>query len=273
MKKLDNRAAIVTGGGSGIGRATCLALAAKGSRVLVADLDADRADAVAAEIQDHGGTAAGMPCDVACPEDIETMRDFALREFDRLDVIVNNAGVHAHGLPQDIPYAEWERVWKVNVMSVVSTIRILLPTFLEQEAGHIVNVASINGLYPYTYDRLPYTASKAAVVAMSEALAMYVRPRGVGVSCVCPAAVANTNIRELMPFFGARRVPQESGLPPIEPSDVANLIIGAIESDTFLVMTHDELWDLMRRRVEDNEGLLQEQTAKLAERDAEYGQL
>ena len=99
------------------------------------------------------------------------------------------------------------RVVDINLMSVVRSLTVFLPSLLGQGSGHIVNTASTAGLFPYGYDRLPYTTTKHAIVGLSESLAVYLRPRGIGVSCFCPAGVM-TNIVEQITFYGEPRPPR-----------------------------------------------------------------
>jgi NAD(P)-dependent dehydrogenase (short-subunit alcohol dehydrogenase family) len=186
MKDLAGRCAVITGGAGGIGRGAALAFARRGMRLLLADIDAAGLEATAQDVRALGAQAAVAACDVGAAETFERLRDQARAEFGGCDLLMNNVGVLIGGRPQDIPPGEWERVLNTNLMSVVRSQAAFLPDFLARGSGHIVNVASMAGLYPYAYDRLPYAASKAAVVAISEGLFMYLRPRGVGVTLVCP---------------------------------------------------------------------------------------
>ena len=120
---------------------------------------------------------------------------------------MNNVGVLAVGPVEDIPLEGWQRVIDINLMSVVRSLTVFLPGLLEQGSGHIVNTASTAGLFPYGFDRLPYTTTKHAIVGLSESLAVYLRPRGIGVSCFCPAGVM-TNIMEQITFYGEPRPPR-----------------------------------------------------------------
>ena len=135
-----------------------------------------------------------------------------LAEFGSIDVVVNNVGVMVAGRPEAIPVDEWQRVLDLNVLGTVRSNRVFLPLLMEQGRGHVVNTASASGILNYAYDRTPYAASKAAVVMLSEALFMYLRPYGVGVSCLCPAGVA-TNILEQIRFVG-EQLPLERARPP-----------------------------------------------------------
>ena len=109
------------------------------------------------------------------------------QEFGRIDVVMNNVGVLAVGAVEDIPLEAWQRIVDINLMSVVRSNLVFLPLLIEQGSGHVVNTASTAGLLPYGFDRLPYTATKHAVVGLSQSLAVYLRPKGIGVSCLCPA--------------------------------------------------------------------------------------
>src|SRR5579884_3663273 len=202
--ELPGSVTLLTGAGSGIGRGTALALARRDCRVVVTDLDEERARAVASEI---GSSAVGVRCVVTSLAELEAARDLALRAFGRIDLVMNNVGGLAVGAVEDIPLEAWARIVDINLMSVVRSLRVFLPGLLEQGSGHIVNTASTAGLFPYGYDRLPYTTTKHAIVGLSESLAVYLRPKGIGVSCFCPAGVM-TNIAEQITFYGEPHPPR-----------------------------------------------------------------
>lgn len=259
MDDLLGKVALVTGGGSGIGRGAALALAAAGAHVVVADVDRDRAMSVADEASWRGTDCFGITLDVNDPRAYETARDVILRRLGRVDVVMNNVGVVAAGLPEEIPLAEWERVMSTNLLSIVRSNAVFLPLLLEQRSGHVVNTASATGLFQYEYERMPYSVSKAAVIALSEALALYLHPRHVGVTCLCPGPVA-TNIRQQVTFSGApvRMHPPVKGMTPADPIAVGEMVVDAIRRDRFLVLTHPELHDLLVERAKDPEGFLAE---------------
>lgn len=250
--ELDRAVAVVTGGGSGIGRAAAHALAGRGAHVVVTDLDGDRAATVAGEL---GGDALALACDVTRVADLTTVRDRAVERFGRVHIVMNNVGILAVGDVLDIPLDAWQRVIDVNLMSVVRSNQVFLPMLLEQRRGHIVNTASTAGLLPYGFDRLPYTATKHAVVGLSESLALYLRPHGVGVSCLCPAGVA-TNILEQITFFGEPRPPRGPSLPVVDAAVVGELVADSIEANRFLVLTAPEVLDELRERAADPEAYL-----------------
>ena len=244
---LSSAVAVVTGAGSGIGRASAIALAKRGARIVVSDIDGDRALAVADTI---GGSAVGLACDVTRMADLEAARDLALDRFGSVDVVMNNVGVLAVGAVEDIPLDAWQRIIDVNLLGIVRSNLVFLPVLLGQGRGHIVNTASTAGLLPYGYDRLPYTTTKHAVVGLSESLALYLRPKGIGVTCLCPAGVV-TNIVEQITFFGPPRTPRSPSLPLSDADTVGELVADAIAEDRFLVLTAPEVAGELRERARD----------------------
>jgi NAD(P)-dependent dehydrogenase (short-subunit alcohol dehydrogenase family) len=260
---LTRAVAVLTGAGSGIGRATAHALARRGARVVVTDLDGDRAATVAAEVAEVAGIAgqsAWARCDVCSTDDLEAARDLALSRFGRVDLVMNNVGVLAVGTVEDIPLEAWQRVVDVNLLGIVRSNLVFLPGLLAQGSGHVVNTASTAGLLPYGHDRLPYTATKHAVVGLSEALALYLRPRGIGVSCLCPAGVA-TNIVEQITFYGTPQPMRAPDFPIVEADAVGELVAAAVETDRFLVLTAPEVADELRERGADLDAYLARLTA------------
>jgi NAD(P)-dependent dehydrogenase (short-subunit alcohol dehydrogenase family) len=268
MQDLTGRAAVVTGGGSGIGRASALSLGRAGVAVVVADIDGQRAASVAAEIAAAGGRAVGRRSDVSSDADVADLRETALGELGRVDIVMNNVGVLAMGLPENIPISAWQRLIDVNLVSVARSLSVFLPGLLAQGSGHIVNTASTAGLYAYSYERLPYSATKGAVVALSEALALYARPRGVGVTVLCPGPVT-TNIGQQVQVFGELGPIRGPALAPLDPAVVGDQVVDAIRRDVFFLPTHPEVHDILVDRANDPEGFLNRQVALLAAQDAE----
>jgi NAD(P)-dependent dehydrogenase (short-subunit alcohol dehydrogenase family) len=249
---LPDAVAVITGAGSGIGRASVRALAQRGARIVVTDVDEDRARDVAGEI---GDAAVDIRCDVTRIGDLEAARDLALARFGRIDIVMNNVGVLAVGAVEDIPLAAWERIVDINLMGIVRSNVVFLPHLLEQGRGHVVNTASMAGLLPYGFDRLPYTTTKHAVVGLSESLALYLRPLGIGVTCLCPAGVA-TNIVEQITFYGAPRAPRAPALPISDAESVGELVADAIADGRFLVLTAPEAAAELLERARDVDAYL-----------------
>jgi NAD(P)-dependent dehydrogenase (short-subunit alcohol dehydrogenase family) len=261
---LDGAVAVLTGSGSGIGRATAISLAARGSSLVVSDLSGERAAAVAAEITDRGGSATSLACDVADLGALERLRDVALERFGRIDLVMNNVGVIAMGPPESLPLQEWQRIIDINLVGIVRSNLVFLPLLIEQGQGHVVNTASMSGLLAHGYDRLPYVTTKHAVVGMSESLALYLTPLGVGVTCLCPSGVP-TNIREQITFFGAASTPRSPDYPFMDAADVGELVADAVSGGTFLVLTAPAVHDEMVERVADIDAYIAKHAAILKE--------
>jgi NAD(P)-dependent dehydrogenase (short-subunit alcohol dehydrogenase family) len=204
--------------------------------VVVTDIRADRAEAVASEVHAAGGTAIDVRCDVSSLAEIEGVRDACLEAFGRVDVVMNNVGVLAVGPPELIPIEEWERIIDINLMGLVRSNAVFLPLLLAQGRGHVVNTASVAGLFPYGFDRLPYTTTKHAIVGLSESLALYLRPHGIGVSCLCPAGVM-TNITEQMRFFGGSSSVRSPDFPMLGAEAAGELVADGIAEGRFLLLT------------------------------------
>ena len=250
--EIDGGVGVLTGAGSGIGRATAVELARRGMRLVVSDVLAERAAETAAIIHDAGGEAVSLAVDVTEVAELEVLRETCLGQFGTLDLVMNNVGVIAMGPPESLPLAEWQRVVDINLLGMVRSNLVFLPHLIEQGRGHVVNTASVSGLLAHGFDRLPYVTTKHAVVGMSESLALYLRPQGIGVTCVCPSGVA-TNIVEQISFFGPATRPRSPDHPIVGPEVVGRLVADAVESDRFLVLTVPEVVDELVERATDIE--------------------
>ena len=262
MEGFEGKVAIVTGAGSGLGRATAMALARHGAAlVLVGRTEAPLAEAVAA-IEEAGGHAVALACDVRDEDAFTRMRDLALDRFGRIDIIMNNAAAISIGYPEDIPLEEWQRVFDVNLMAIVRSNHVFLPHLLAQGSGQLINVASADGLYGFGYDRLPYAVSKAAVVQLTEGLALYLKPRGIGVTCFCPGPVA-TNIADHMTAFGRPLDVHGAGetIAMVDAQQAANDILAAVRAGVFLAVTHPQILDNSRERIADMDRFIDRQIA------------
>jgi NAD(P)-dependent dehydrogenase (short-subunit alcohol dehydrogenase family) len=256
---LTSAVAVITGAGSGIGRATARSRARRGTRVVVTDVDGDRATTVAGELGDRGVAAT---CDVTSLADLEGARDLALDRFGRVDLVMNNVGVIALGPVEAIPFDAWQRVVDINLLGTVRSNLVFLPLLLEQGSGHVVNTASTAGLLPYGFDRLPYTATKHAIVGLSESLALYLRDRGVGVSCLCPAGVA-TNIVEQITVYGEPAMPRSPAFPVVDAESVGELVADGVSEGRFLILTAPEAADEVREHGADIDAYLSRLAAEL----------
>jgi NAD(P)-dependent dehydrogenase (short-subunit alcohol dehydrogenase family) len=186
---MHGQVAFVTGGASGIGRALCGALVARGASVVVADINASRAAAVAHDLTATGpGSATSLSLDVADARGFEEAVRNAHADQGRVDLLFNNAGIGVGGPVEELGLAHWERTLDVNLRGVVHGVRAVYPLMLEQRSGHIVNTASLAGLLPFPLG-VPYAMTKHAVVGLSVSLRSEAAVHGVRVSAVCPGVI------------------------------------------------------------------------------------
>lgn len=247
MPHLNNKVAIITGGASGIGKGCTEAFIAAGAKVIIADIDDASAQQLAKEM---GASAIAVHCDVCEAGAFEQLREAALNHFGQIDIVMNNAGTLTSGKPEEIPLSEWQRVFDINFMSTVRSNEVFVPHFIEQGHGHLVNTASFSGLYSYAYDRLPYAASKAALIQLSEGLALYLKPLGIGVTCLCPGPVKTNIMSSLKTVFSEGldiRGPGEQ-FELMEAREVGDLVAEAISSNTFMLQTHPKVAQLLIER-------------------------
>ena len=221
MGLLDGRAAVVTGGASGIGRATCRRMTEEGARVAVLDVEGDAAEAVAKEI---GGVAYAV--DVGDPDGLRDAVDAAATEIGGLSIMYNNAGTAAFNRMHEYDPAEWERVLRVNLTGVWAGFRAAVPHLLAGGGGSIVSTASISGTRPAAGEG-PYAASKAAVAALTASAALEYGP-AIRVNAVSPGMIRTTMTAPWFEFMPDQEDRFEKGTPVArvgEPEDVADVVV------------------------------------------------
>jgi NAD(P)-dependent dehydrogenase (short-subunit alcohol dehydrogenase family) len=267
MQTLQGKVAVITGGASGIGRATANAMARRGARIVVADLDAQSAKEVVAEVASNGGEAIAVHCDVSDANAFNALKACALDRFGAVDLVMNNVGVLTRGRPDHLPIEEWHRIIDTNLMSIVRSNLVFVPHFIEQGSGHIVNTASLAGLFTYSYDRLPYAACKAAIVQISEGLNLFLKPQGIGVTLLCPGPVLTNIVLSLPPSFGPE-VPLRgpgAGFALLTADTVGEQVAQAVLSDTFIVYTHENTRDILVDRASDWNAFMARKVAELSQ--------
>jgi len=184
--RLSNRSALITGGGSGIGRAIARAMAVEGASVAVVDLDQASATETSRLIVESGGRATAYQGDVSSSRDVKSFIARQAADFAGLDILVNNAGMGQLGTVVELEEETWDRVMAVNVRSVFLCSRAAIPRM--PRGGKIVNVASVAGLVA-SGGRAAYCASKGAVVMLTRAMAVDCAPLGINVNAICPGVV------------------------------------------------------------------------------------
>ena len=266
--ELDGTVCVVTGGASGIGRATALELARRGARaVAIADVNETRLQEAAAELVVLGATAIPVRCDVSRDEDVDRLRDTVLDAFGRVDVVMNNAGVVLLGPADTLTMAEWDWILQINLYGVIRGVRAFVPQLRHQQRGWLVNTASVAGLYAHAWDVIPYVTAKFGVAGLTEALALYLRPLGVGVSLLCPGRV-ETNMADTARVGGTPDIGQWLQAMPLEapvaPAVPGRLVCDAIEQDRYLILTHpDAVRPRLAERAIDPDGFVRHQIERL----------
>lgn len=268
MDDVTDKVAVVTGAASGIGRSLAGAFAAEGMRLVLSDIEAGPLEVVADELRATGADVFAVTADVSVASDVERIATAAMDVFGALHVACNNAGVAAGGLSWEIDVEDWRWVLGVNLFGVIHGIHSFVPRIIESGGGHVVNTASMAGLTSNA-GMGPYNASKHAVVTLSETLGLELsmtHPE-VGVTVVCPGWV-RTQINR-----SERNRPQRSEPTPgrsggtddggglrsivdqliesgLEPDDIAAMVVDAIRTNRFYVLTHPEWQSQVSQRVE-----------------------
>jgi NAD(P)-dependent dehydrogenase (short-subunit alcohol dehydrogenase family) len=199
MSEHAGRVAVITGGGSGVGRAAAELLAERGAAVVIGDRDGARAGAVADGITAAGGQAVAVPADVTKAADAVSVVEAAVRSFDRVDMLVTSAGIQRYGTVADTDEQTWDEVFAVNVKGVYLAARAAIP-WLRRTSGAIVVVSSVQALCTQA-NVAAYTASKGALNALVRAMAVDEAAHGVRVNAVCPGSVDTPMLRASAALF------------------------------------------------------------------------
>ena len=219
---LSEKVAVVTGGGQGLGRAITLALVRSGAKVAVADMNLDTAEAVAAEVGQLGGEALAVQVDVADEVSVAALRDRTLGRWNRVDVLVANAGLYPRSMVVDMPEEEWDRVLDVNVGGQFLCARAFAPAMKQQGSGRIICTAS-SIAYKGAAGHSHYAASKAATLGFVRGLARELAPHGITVNAIAPGTANTAMPRQHRSEESMRERATQVPLGRLaEPEDIAN---------------------------------------------------
>ena len=188
IMRLKGKVAVITGGASGIGRATCILFAKEGASVVVSDIADKAGEELLALIKQSGGKAAYVHCDITKEADAKNLIERAVKEYGRLDILYNNAGI---GMVKSLPEMteqEWDRIFNLNVKGAFFCSKYAIPQMKKQGGGTIINTASNWGFIAYPHWPA-YCATKGAMVMLTKALAVDHAPDNIRVNCVCPGNV------------------------------------------------------------------------------------
>jgi NAD(P)-dependent dehydrogenase (short-subunit alcohol dehydrogenase family) len=266
MTEIAGRSALVTGGGSGIGRALAMALASQGVSVAVADILADRAESVASEIQHGGGSAIAVACDVSDRASVRDAKAKADAAFGPITLLFANAGATSVEPLTDLSAEHFDWITEVNLWGVSNCLQAFLPAMIGLRAGHVVATASMAGLIPpWLPYHVPYTAAKAGVIAMMLNLREELAEFGVGCTVLCPGGVA-TRIHQTPRYRPARfGGPSEERLRAAPrafvqhtetlhfrpPEEVAEMVLAAVRENRPIIVTDAGQREIFLRRYVD----------------------
>lgn len=237
MKKeiWKNAIAVVTGGGSGIGKELSLRMSALGSKVIVTDINENNAKLVAKEC---GPNASSFKLDVTDRDAFKALIDQVHLQYGRIDYLYNNAGIAVAGEAFEIPVAEWDRIIRININGVLNGVLAAYSLMVAQGSGHIINTASLAGLGPAPLVS-PYAMSKHAVVGLSTSLRIEALKYGVKVSVLCPAAIETPLLNEKMDthwFPDMRRFLTNLAGPPMPIAEFGKSALQAIENNVGIIV-------------------------------------
>jgi NAD(P)-dependent dehydrogenase (short-subunit alcohol dehydrogenase family) len=247
MKEFEGKVALVTGGGSGIGRASALALAHEGAKVVIGNRNVQRGEETVAMIQKAGGTASFKKTDVTVAKDIEALVEHAVKTYGGLDLAFNNAGVEGDIAPTvEQTEANYDAVMNVNVKGVWLSMKYEIPRMLERGGGAIVNCSSVAGLIGFPNMSI-YMASKHAVIGLTKVAALEYSAQGIRINAVNPAVIDTEMVDRIAAGFGMNK---QDDLVPLHPigrlgrvEEIAEAVVWLCSEKSSFVTGHSLIVD------------------------------
>ncbi len=232
--RLENKTAVITGSGGGIGKVTALLFAKEGARVVISDVNEKNAESTVKEILECGGQAFSVPTDVTKKEDVLILMERAVSEYGKVDILVNNAGITMDATLLKMSEGAFERVIDVNLKGVFHCAQAAARVMAEQKSGVILNASSFTGIYG-NYGQTNYVASKSAVIGMTKAWAKELGPKGIRVNAVAPGFIV-TPMTDKVPANVLELMKEKCPLKELgRPEDIANAYLYLASDDARFV--------------------------------------
>jgi NAD(P)-dependent dehydrogenase (short-subunit alcohol dehydrogenase family) len=223
MARLKDKVAIITGGGSGIGRATCLLFAREGAKVVVADYIAEGGNETVRQISAAGGQAVFVRADVSKSADVQNLIGTAVRNYGRVDILFNNAGIEGPSAKlANLKEEDWDRVIAIDLTSVYLGMKYVIPEMIKQGGGVILSTASVAGLVGFQGSGA-YAAAKAGVINLTRLAALEYADKNIRVNCICPGVIETPMVERVMGGRPRERVVRSEPIGRLgRPEDIAN---------------------------------------------------
>lgn len=223
MDRLKNKVAIITGGGSGIGRATCLLFAREGAKVVVADYVAEGGNETVRQISAANGQAVFVQADVSKSADVQNMIGATIRNYGRVDILFNNAGIEGPSTKLgNLKEEDWDRVIAIDLTSVYLGIKYVLPEMIKQGGGVILSTASVAGLVGFQGSGA-YAAAKAGVINLTRLAALEYADKNIRVNCICPGVIETPMVDRVVGNRSRERIIKTEPIGRLgKPEDIAN---------------------------------------------------